>query len=166
MRRPTDKSQSSNCPGVCQRRRPLTVNGHYSLCSCRPRRRPLQHGPREPIHGDGASAHLAPRIVIERTNRGCSDGRSAAYLRLPDAPAHAVCGYDRMAAAHAIRGRCAWPHRTLSAAEADGRAATSERRQINEAWSVSHRQPELDLIVSFVELDERTAAIDTAGRGL
>ena len=59
-----------------------------------------------------------------------------------------------------------WPQRTLSAAEADGRAATSERRQINEAWSVSHRQPELDLIVSFVELDERTAAIDTAGRGL
>ena len=52
------------------------------------------------------------------------------------------------------------------AAEADGRAAARERRQIRSARSVSHRQPELDLIVSFVEIDERTAAIDAAGRGL
>jgi hypothetical protein len=38
--------------------------------------------------------------------------------------------------------------------------------QVSAAWSVSHRQPELDLIVSLVELDERTAAINAAGRGL
>ena len=56
--------------------------------------------------------------------------------------------------------------RALTAAEADDRAAARERRQIRSAWSVSHRQPELDLIVSFVEIDERTAAIDAAGRGL
>jgi len=81
------------------------------------------------------------------------------------AAARPICGY-RMPQRTLSAAMTGWPQRTLSAAEADGRAATSERRQINEAWSVSHRQPELDLIVSFVELDERTAAIDTAGRGL
>ena len=97
------------------------------------------------------------------------------------AAARPTCGY-RMPQRTLSAAMTGWPQRTLSAAdahgrtaryprqkrmaaaqpsaaEADGRTATSERRQIKAAWSVSHRQPELDLIVSFVELDERTAAL-------
>ena len=42
----------------------------------------------------------------------------------------------------------------------------SRSRQERALQSVSHGQPELDLVVPLVELDERTRAIDAAGSGL
>lgn len=43
---------------------------------------------------------------------------------------------------------------------------TGDSLRVGDLWaqsSVSHRQPELDLIVPLVELDERALAIDGAG---